>query len=193
MAATPSLLVAYTVPDRDGIKTVTNRHHFLGGTPADIAAWHTLMDNVVADFKDCISTEAEIIRCDGYAAGSDVAITEKAYTQSGSVTIGDTGKCSTRGFECGLIRWSTDQKTSKNHPIYLFAYIHGMVTGGVSGTDAQQINGGQVSVLQDFASTWISPGYSDGTNSYTRAGPNGAAAIDFFVDNYLRDHDLSPR
>lgn len=192
MAATPSLLVAYTILDRGITKNVTNRFHFSGGTPADDASWATFADAVVADLAPALSSESEIIRADGYAAGSDVAVWSKAYTTPGALTPSTTAPA-VPGFCCALLRWSTDQRTTKNHPIYLFSYVHGVIASGITGANIANLKSNCLTALQSFATKWWNAGYSDGTNTYHRAGPNGAVALSSTVDTFIRDHDLSPR
>lgn len=192
MAATPSVEVTYSVPSRASAKNVSNRWHFLGGTPSGPTAWEALFAAIQTDFIACISTECSLVRFDGFPAGSDVAAHSQNVSDSGTAEIGEGGSAAVSGFCCALIRWSTDQKTSKNHPIYLFSYVHGILADAASSPGAQELSTGQsLAPLEALASGWIA-GYSDGTNTYTRAGPNGAAALDSFVDPYIREHELSP-
>jgi hypothetical protein len=193
VAATPSLLVKYSVPSRSpDPKVVSNRYHFNGGVPATDAAWHTLMDAVVAAFADCLYHESTIIGVNGYTAGSDIAIASKTYSTIGTRNLATDSAIKLPGFCCAIVRWATDQRTSKNHPIYLYSYIHGVAC---SNADARSIKDAQVTAITTFANRWrdTGSGFSDGTNTYHRAGPNGAAGLAVSVSSDTKDHDLSPR
>lgn len=193
MAATPSVLIRYNIPSENpNPKTVTNRYHFLGGTPANTAAWDTLFDNIVTAFSACLYNVSEIIEAVGYAAGSDIAVASKSYTTAGTRNLATDSAINLPGFCCALVRWATDQRTSKNHPIYLFSYIHGVACHN---DDARVIKDAQITAITAFANQWrdTGAGFSDGTNTYHRGGPNGAAGLAVTVPSDTRDHDLSPR
>jgi hypothetical protein len=91
------------------------------------------------------------------------------------------------------MRWETAARTSKNHPIYLFNYVHGMLAEGTSGANADKPFATIKTNLDAIGAKWIGAGYSDGTNTYKRAGPNGANGTSYLTATYLIDHDLSPR
>lgn len=193
MAATPSVIVTYEVPAGASTELVTNRYHFNGGTPADGAHWDALFDAIVAAFKVCLLGSCTIRQCDGYPAGSNVAVRTKTYAQVGTIAAIGADSNLLPGFCCALVRWSTTARTTKNHPIYLYSYIHGVADNGASATTSQQLDSLQKAAIETYAQTWWQTGFSDGTNSYTRAGPNGTSATARFVDPYVRDHDLHPR
>jgi hypothetical protein len=85
------------------------------------------------------------------------------------------------------VRYGTAARSSKNHPVYLFNYYHRMHNDS---TTFDVINATQKTILTTYASAWISPGFSDGVNSYVRAGPNGATATGVVVENYLTHRDF---
>jgi len=51
-------------------------------------------------------------------------------------------------------------------------------------------NSAQVTAYQTYAAAWVGAGFSDGTNSYNRAGPNGATATGYIVEPYITHRDL---
>jgi hypothetical protein len=181
------------VPSRGDVELVTNRFHFNGGTPANGAAWDTLFGNIIDALRACLIGEAVFKQADGYAAGSNVAVRTTTYNRAGNIAAVGADSNMLPGFCCALLRWSTTARTSKNHPIYLYSYVHGVCDNGGSATTSQQLDSLQLAALQDFAQTFWETGFSDGTNSYTRAGPNGTSATDSEVDQYVRSHDLHPR
>src|SRR5690348_2320391 len=139
MATTPSIRVIKAIPHfKGGTRDWSNRYHFNGGTPADATHWHTLMDNVVAAEKACLPAFQTIIECVGYAAGSDVPVASKTYSQAGTLSPA-AGNASTPGETAALLRWSTAARSVKNHPIYLFNYFHAPWING-AGTELNALD-----------------------------------------------------
>jgi hypothetical protein len=185
VAATPSLRVIKSFTYRGNVRLWSNRYHFNGGVPASDSAWHTLMDNVTTAEQLALSNEVTIVEAIGYLAGSDVPVSSKTYTKVGSLTT--TGFQMQAGDVAAMIRWATAVRTSKNHPVFLFNYFHS--TAATSAATPDIIAPTYKTALNTYASGWIS-GFSDGSVTYNRAGPNGASATGFIVDNNLRHRDF---
>jgi hypothetical protein len=187
MAATPSVRVVKSSVFKGGTRLWSNRYHFNGGTPADATHWHTLMDAIVAAEHIALSAECTITECVGYAAGSDVPVATKNYSTVG--TVAQTGgSYHAAGEVAALVRWSTNARTVKNHPIYLFAYIHKPWIEPTAPL-GDVLGGPQKTALGTYAAAWIT-GFSDGTNTYVRASPQGAAATGQFVEEYVTHRDF---
>lgn len=173
MAVTPSIKVVKTMPYKGITRTWSNRYHFNGGTPADATHWHTLMDNVTAAEKLCLGAQATITECIGYNAGSDLPVASKTYSLSGSIALAGSEVWLT-GDSVFLMKWSTTARTSKNHPIYLFSYLHTVKNNPSDGHEVIQT--GQVTTFNTYCSAWET-GFSDGSITAVRAGPNGATGF----------------
>lgn len=185
MAATPSIKVMKRGTFKSGTRVWSNRYHFNGGTPANDTAWHTLMDNVVTAEKAIHTSDVTIIECIGYAAGSDVPVSSKTYSTAG--TNASTGN-RTPGQTAALLRWSTTARSSKNHPIYLFNYFHN-VRDETSAGNQDYWASVQKAAVDTYAAAWIS-GFSDGSHTLVRAGPNGATATGSFTEEFLTHRDF---
>lgn len=172
------------------MRTFSNRYHFTGGTPADNAHWTTLSDAVVTAEKAIYGSEtsggAKIIGGYGYAAGSDVPVFSKTYSTDGTLNVSLMSPLA--GDSATLVRYSTAARTSKNHPLYLFNYYHAAFSSGVPATK-DQVGAALLTAMQTYAALWVA-GFSDGTNTLKRAGPNGATATGYLVETLVTHRDL---
>lgn len=186
----PSLQLNKAAAFKGGTRIFSNRYHFSGGTPADGTHWTTLKNAVIAVEKTVYDSQVEIVESIGYAAGSDVPVFSAVESTTGTLSPGGNDYPTPREV-AALIRWSTAAKSTKNHPIYAFSYIHGaFYDHTVSGDD--KLASGQKTALQTYAGDWVS-GFSDGTNTYIRATPSGHATTGFVVEEYLTHRDFPYR
>jgi hypothetical protein len=185
MAATNSVKITKTILFNEVTRRWSNRYHFTGGTPSDGAHWDTLFTNIVNAEKLALSANCTIVQADGYVAGSEVPVRTKTFTTAGVYAGGSFPQAT---HVCALGRWSTAARTSKNHPVYLFNYWHdAYVSSNGSGRDV--LLPAQKTLWETYMSAWIA-GFSDGTISVVRAGPNGAVATGSQCEKYVSHRDL---
>lgn len=168
----------------------SNRYHFHGGTPADSTHWTTFSDAVTAAEKAIFpalgSGGCKIIETFGYAAGSDVPVFSKTYTLDG--TLPTTGGITAPGDCAALIRYSTNARSTKNHPIYGFNYYHGVLIS-TTGTQPDTLLNAQRTAMSTYASAWLT-GFSDGTNTLVRCTPQDQVCTGQLVETLLTHRDL---
>lgn len=160
-------------------------NHFSGGFPSGTTPANTMMDAVVTAAKAAVGDHVTIVKASLYPAGSNVASFTKTYSTVG--TVSGSGLVRIPGDCAALLRYSTTQLTSKNHPIYLFNYFHGGYAVSTTSQDTPSAN--WVTGLNGYGTAWLA-GFSDGTNTYLRAGPNGAVAQARSVGAYITHRDF---
>lgn len=171
-------------------RTYSNRYCFSGGTPSTGALWTVLSDAIVTAEKAVHTTEAsggsKILHTYGYAAGSRIPVFNHAYTTDGTLAL--TGYAPVPGDVAGLIRWSTANVSSKNHPIYLFSYYHGVGNGGVFSLK-DTLLASQAAAMATYGAAWVT-GFSDGVTTYHRASGQGHVGTGVLVEPMLTHRDL---
>lgn len=155
--------------------------------PADNTKWTTFSDAIVTAEKAIyqVGWGVSIVATYGYDAGSDVPVFSKTYATAATGSF--TSWQPSPGDACALIRFSTSSRSSKNHPIYLFSYIHGV--GNTSTQPADTLNANQRTAIGTYASAWVS-GFSDGAVTHNRCGPQGHVATGQLVDTVIRHRDF---
>lgn len=186
----PSIRVVKQFTYRGILRTFSNRYYFSGGTPSDATHWTTFSDAVVTAEKAVhvalASAGAKIVETFGYAAGSEIPVFSKTYATDGTLTPSGGAM---PGDVAGLVRYSTAARSSKNHPIYLFSYYHAVM--GQAGATTQDLWAAtHVTAHQTYATSWVSTGFSDGSNTYKRTSPHGHDATGYLVETQLTHRDL---
>lgn len=188
-----SIVVVKQMTYRGATRTFSNRYHFEGDTPDTPTKWTALADAIVNAEKaiyDSTITIVEAIGNDSASATSTNlhgdAVFTKTYTTAGTGTTFSTDGRRSPGDCAGMIRYSTPARSTKNHPVYLFNYYHGVfqLTG-----DADTMSAVQVTAYNAYGTAWLS-GFSDGVETHERCGPHGAVAVSRLCDGTVRHRDF---
>jgi hypothetical protein len=122
----------------------------------------------------------------GYASGSEIPVFTKTYSQAAVGSFANFGM--SPGDVAALIRYSTADRSSKNHPVYLANYYHG--AGWEIGGSPDVMNAAQRTAMGTYAAAWIT-GFSDGAATHHRCRPNSTSvATGSLVEPYLTHRDL---
>jgi hypothetical protein len=170
----------------------SNRYHFTGPLTLDAGEWTALADAIVAEEALALADVVAIVGAVGNDATTATshnlngdAVFTKTYSTDG--VVGPSGVIHAPGEAVGLVRYTTDARSSKNHPIYLFNYYHGALRDSTGGYD--KIDTTWQNALSEYANDWEA-GFSDGTNTRVRCGPHGAVAQAHVVKDFLTHRDF---
>lgn len=180
-----SVRIVKNVPYRGDTREWSNRYFWNQTALPSQSDRDAIVAALLVKEKPLCASRVHWLRAIWYAAGSDVPVYEQTLTGSG--TMSEAGTDETPGDCATLIRFSTTQRTSKNHPIYLFKYYH----------DAHIANGGDpdsVVTVQhqnlDAMGQLLVDGISQGGTTYKLAGPYGAVAQGYVASTKITHRDF---
>jgi hypothetical protein len=177
---------------RDATKLWSNRYHFTGPLTLSDAAWGNLADAIVAAEVNIFTSDVSIVEAIGNDASSATstnphgdAVFTKTYTEPGVGTFASAGDA-TPGDVAALLRYDTDARSTKNHPIYLMSYFHGVYR---LSSDKDKLDNDQKAAINDYGTAWVA-GFSDGTVDRQRCGPRGAVGSTPVCKQFLTHRDV---
>lgn len=171
---------------RGNTKDWSQLYHFDGPTSwASQGQFDTFVVALWNLLKSGIPARNTLVSGTAYNAGSFLPVFTHSFGAAGTYT--DTSNPQAAGEMCALARFSTDQRSVKNHPIYLYKWFHGMQSDGLTSPDTLRTGihttlGGQLSTLL--------AGISDGTNTRQYCGPRGAVAQSVILNTLLHAREF---
>lgn len=191
MASTGSVRIVKQFTYRGGLRTFSNRYAIGTNSPPDSGHWTALCDAIVLAEKliyvALADGGAKIIQAVGYDAGSEIPVFTKNYTTDG--TLSGAGTEPMPGDCAALIRYSTPDRSTKNHPVYCFNYHH-CVRHPQSNSNGDAIATAQHTAYETYAAAWIA-GFSDGTTTFHRSRPTGDLCTGYLVPTNVTHRDLA--
>jgi len=180
-----SVKIVKTISYRGTTRQWSNRYYFNQTSLPSTTDQDTISAAIVATEKLQMGSRVGFVEAVWYAAGSDVPV--RTTTLSGTGSMPYSGTAQTPGDCATLIRFSTTQRTSKNHPIYLFKYYHDAVyaTGGDPDTvvTIQHSRNGDTGAI-------LVTGITAGSTVYKLAGPHGAVAQGYVAEPLITHRDF---
>ena len=171
-ADVPSIRIVKEFPYRGGQQQWSNRYYFVGNPAPTDSEFLGLYDALRANEELVASARTTILHGIGYHAGSDVPVWQGGASFPG--TMAPAPNPAAPGDCAAVVRWTTDQRSIKNHPIYLFNYYHDVYV--TEGADADTLVNMQHTRLQSYAQDWAA-GIVVGANTLKRCGPRGAVGL----------------
>ena len=168
-----------------GVTHVWSNRYYLNQTSIDTQThFNTLSDAIVNAEKAIYASGMTITQTAYYAPGSGVAVWTRTYSTTGTCVPTSQkapGDCA------ALVRFTTSQRTSKNHPLYLFNYYHGVYNQ--AGASSDLVDTVQLAALNTYGAAWVT-GFSDGVTTYKKAGPRGAVATGALAETFVTHRDF---
>jgi len=178
-----SIRIVKSSPMDGANKLWSNRYYFDGGLPGD---WTALGDAIVALEKAYLAADTAIVEIHGYAPGSDVAIHNRTLAVGGLVVLTSKTKLPK---DCALLlRQATTKRSTKNHVVFVFTYVHGVLqTSGA--TNGDSAISAQLTPLQAFGDAW-NAGITAAGRTYKRTTPDGHVVTGALANSIITHRDF---
>jgi hypothetical protein len=185
-STTASIEIHKRSPYEGGTHEWSNRYHFAGGVPGSLSEWQALSAHLQPYEVACFSPRTTAYSAVCRVPGTDVPVQDLVISWVGTFAPAPAHysplEC------CALIKWTTDQRSVKNHPIYLFQYMHDALLQDPN-ADVELLQTDQRSNILQYADAWAA-GFSVGGNTLKRAGPRGAVGLTASVHTHITHRDF---
>lgn len=184
-ATRPSITVLATVAYKGETRAHGNRYYFDGILEPTNAEFQQLWDA----FKDyqlgTLPASEQVTSVIGKHPGSEVPVWTISPAAPG--TLVETGMDRCPGDCAAYIRFTTDQRSAKNHPIYLGNFIKPVYKA--PGGPPDDIVTHDFSQIASLAANWLE-GFTIGSTLCQRCGPYGAVAQSYVVKPHITHRDF---
>lgn len=173
-------------PYKGGTKNWGWRLFFNNTTAMTGAVFTALSTAIGADLANVLPTTSTIISAVGYDAGSDVPTNSRTMSVAGGFSP-SSGEHYAPLEVAALMRFTTTQRTSKNHPIYLFKYMRAVILAATGNPEV--VPSGRRTTYTSLATDLVN-GFATGGVTYKLAGPYGAVAQSGACEQYFTHRDF---
>lgn len=181
-----SVKVSKETAYKGGVKTWSNRYYFNVNVDMTEAVFEALATWIKGREVNFLTTRTTFTSAIGYDPGSEIPVWSETLTGTGAATISGSESLATLEV-CALHRYSTTQRTSKNHPIYLFKYYHDQILG--TGSDREAMVSGRNTTQQTNAQDFVD-GVDIGGTTYKVCGRYGAVGQSVTVEPMFTHRDF---
>ncbi len=182
----PSIRAVIESSYKGGSKRWSTRWHFTPSVDVTDAVFAALADDIDPLLLACFTPRSELVEYVGYNAGSEVPVWSATRSDAGTFDLGTRKHTPLEC--CSLTRYGTTQRTSRNHPVYLFQYIHDAVIDP-DFEDYERLDSDQSANLGELADAWVT-GFLIGGSHYKKTGPYGAVAQSALINEYITHRDF---
>lgn len=174
------------MPYRGGTKEWSNRYFMTGGNWTGLAEFEDIADWLAGNEAFCYGAKSVQKEAVAYGIGSDLPVFSKTLTEAGQSLPGSAHSAAP-GDAAAFLRFTTDRRSVKNHPIYLSKWYHSCWIDEAVSED--QLHGDNRQAIVAFANALLA-GIQAGDHTRKLCGPYGAVAQQQSVDQYVRHRDF---
>lgn len=185
-ATRPSIRAIFESTYKGGTKRWSTRWHFTPAVNPTTAVFATLANDLDPYLAAIVTPRTSLKEYVGYYAGSEVPVWSADRNQAGTFNPGTFRVTPLES--CAVTRYGTTQRTSKNHPIYLFQYTHDVLVEP-SQSDYELLNNDQQENIRQLAQKWVD-GFVISGSTYMKTGPYGAVAQNCRINDYISHRDF---
>lgn len=182
----PGIRLIVESPYEGGTKQWSNRWFFNGPNWHNEAEFEFVADELQAKYlAHWLSSTSRVVEAIGTNGGSDIPLYTKPYTAYG--TWDDQYNYPTPLQCAALVKITTTARSVKNHPIYLFKYLHAVYYESKAHKDytAPGQASGFVAEIQDWCDGITTP-----NETRKVCGPRGAVGQTASIDEFITHRDF---